>query len=291
MAKISYLNGDFVPHEKACVPIDDRGLQFSDAVYEVVAFFNGKALDFEQHMNRLARSLDALSINYSVDPEVWRRVLDELIHRNQITCGIVYLQITRGVAPRDHGFPAGDIKPTVIATARALDMTAIKKRMTKGVKVILMPENRWARTDIKSTSLLPNVLAKEAARQAGAYEAWFVDAGGAITEGTASNAWIISGEGKLITRRADGAILAGITRAVLLEAAGGDIAALEERGFTPAELAGAKEAFLTSTTSFVMPVVKIGENAVADGKPGVVTRALQEIYEDHIRKQTGFQEI
>ena len=289
MSQISYLNGTYVPHEEAFVHIDDRGLQFSDGVYEVVAFFNGKPLDMAPHLQRLERSLSELSIYFQGDISGFNEIVTELIHLNKIECGIVYIQITRGVAPRDHVFPEQEIKPTVIATARALDLNAIGERIKTGVSVTITPENRWARPDIKSTSLLGNILAKEAAKKAGAYEAWYLDDDGLVTEGTASNAAIITKQGQLITRKPDGAILSGITRASLLQAAKRSITGVEERGFTIQEIVEAKEAFLTSTTNFVMPVIKVGDVVIGDGKPGEITRALQKAYFDYIKSETGFE--
>lgn len=289
MTQISYLNGAFVPHNQAMIHIDDRGLQFSDAVYEVVAFFNGKPLDMDSHLNRLDRSMGELSIKFPGEGPNFKRIIDELISQNKITCGIIYIQITRGVAPRNHVFPPSNTQPTVIATARPFDLETISERLKTGVSVTLTPENRWARPDIKSTSLLGNILAKEEAKRAGAYEAWFVDEAGLITEGTASNAVIISEDRKLITRKPDGAILSGITRAALLGVAKGVITGIEERGFSREELGKAKEAFLTSTTSFVMPVIKAGDNIIGNGCPGSVTKALQLAYFSHIKKQTGFE--
>ena len=289
MSQISYLNGAYIPHEKAFVHIDDRGLQFSDGVYEVVAFFNGKPLDLAPHLQRLQRSLSELSIKFQGDISGFNDIIAELIHLNKIKCGIVYIQITRGVAPRDHAFPEQEIKPTVIATVRKLDLEAIGKLLKTGVNVTITPENRWARPDIKSTSLLGNILAKEAAKKAGAYEAWYLDSNGLVTEGTASNAAIITKQGQLITRKPDGAILSGITRASLLQAVKGSINGVEERGFTIQEIAEAKEAFLTSTTNFVMPVIKVGDIVIGDGKPGENTRALQKAYFVYIKSETGFE--
>lgn len=282
--RISYLNGEFVPHDAACVHIEDRGLQFSDAVYEVVAFFNGRLLDFDPHYLRLERSLGALAITNPLTAAELEAIMERLIAENHLTEGIVYLQITRGVAPRDHAFPVPPVSPTVIATAAPLDMKAIRERQKSGVAIILVDENRWARPDIKSTSLLGNVLAKQAARQAGAYEAVFVGRDGHITEGTSTNVWLINGNNTLVTRKTDGAILSGITRGAVMKA----VSSVEERTFTKDELLAAKEVFLTSTTSLVMPVVVIDGQKVGTGRPGAGLETLKKIYADYIKAQTGY---
>jgi len=285
--KISYLNGKFLPHEEALVPIEDRGFQFADGVYEVVPFFNATMFEFDSHYDRLERSLGELKIKNPLSREVCRDLFKAMIEKNTLSEGIVYLQITRGVAPRDHAFPKSGIAPTVVATAKALDMDLIKERNREGVSVILYPENRWARRDIKSISLLGNVLAKEAAVQAGGYEAWFIEADGTVTEGTASNAWIATSGGVLVTRKADHTILSGITRMAVLNGGGG-VTGIEERPFTADEAKSAQEAFLTSTTSCVMPVVKIDDTVIGNGRPGQVTQAAQKAFTEIVKEQTGY---
>lgn len=284
MARISYLNGEFIPHDKAFVHIEDRGLQFSDAVYEVVAFFNRCLLDFDPHVTRLKRSLHELTIDHPVDSDELKAIMLRLIADNKLSEGIIYLQITRGAAPRDHAFPKPDVSPGVIATAAPLDMAAIRGRQKNGVKIILVDENRWTRPDIKSTSLLGNVLAKEAARQADAYEAIYVDRDGFVAEGTSTNIWIINHDGVLITRNTDGAILSGITRGSVMKVTKG----VEELAFAKQELLDAKEVFLTSTTSLVMPVVQIDASLIGNGKPGPIFQKLKKVYLDYIKEQTGF---
>ncbi len=288
MARISYVNGSYMAHEDAMVPIEDRGFQFADAVYEVAAFFNRKLLDFDGHFTRLGRSLSELAIQNPLSEADCRGIFEGLINKNPISEGIIYLQITRGTAPRDHAFPDPQVSPNVVATAKALKMDATRKKLKNGVGVILVPENRWRRVDIKSTSLLGNVLAKEEAKKAGCYEAVFVDPDGFITEGTSSNAWIVSQKGTLKTRKAGAGILKGITRGAVLdelaEAGGGFV----ESSFSAGDAANAREFFLTSTTSLVMPVIKVDRKPVGDGKVGPVTRGVQDAYFDHIEEQTGY---
>ena len=202
-------------------------------------------------------------------------VLHEVVRRNRVRWGIVYLQITRGVSRRDHAFPPAGTAPAIVVTARNLDFAGAEKMAADGVAVISVPENRWERVDIKSVSLLPNVLAKQAAREQGAREAWFVDGKGRVTEGSSSNAWIVTRDGKVVTRQADHAICRGITRTVLLEAIAAQGLKLEERAFTLDEAYGAREAFITSASQIVLPVVKIDGRPVGNGAPGLVASALR----------------
>lgn len=288
MARISYVNGSFMLHEQAVIPIEDRGFQFADAVYEVVPFFKRTLVDFDPHFARLERSLAKLSIKNPLTLEEGRDIFQKMVEKNEFSEGIIYLQITRGTAIRDHAFPDPEVTPNVVVTAKALDMDQIRQRMQNGVGVILVSENRWGRVDIKSTSLLGNVLAKEEAKQAGCYEAVFVDTNEMITEGTSSNAWIVTAEGVLKTRKANGAILEGITRGSVLQGLNGGAVKFEEMAFSQQEAETAKEFFLTSTTSLVMPVVKLGGDQVGNGKVGPMTRALQESYYKYIETETGY---
>lgn len=289
MPRVAYINGEFVPFGEAKVHIEDRGLQFADAVYEVVAFFNGRFLDLAPHLERLERSLSELSIRNPVEQDALAKMMRELVAQNRLAHGIVYLQITRGVAKREHAFPSAATEPTVIATARALDLDGVFERQRKGVSILLVPENRWRRPDIKSTSLLGNVLAKQAAHEAGCYEAVYVDEKGRITEGTSSNIWLAGKGGNLVTRTTDGAILAGITRSSLLKILKREAGAIEQRAFTKEELLKAPEAFLSGTTSFIMPVVKVDGEAIGDGKPGPVSRELVREYWNYVKDETGFE--
>ncbi|QLH39324.1 MAG: D-amino-acid transaminase [Defluviicoccus sp.] len=281
MSRIAYVNGRYVPHRQAAVHIEDRGYQFSDGVYEVIATVRGRLVDEEAHLQRLDRSLSALRMRWPMTPAALRFVVRELIRRNRLSgLGAIYLQITRGVAPRNHPFPAG-VEPALVMTARPLppfDVEAARR----GVRVIALPDERWKRPDIKSVSLLANVLAKQQAVEAGAYEAWLVDDKGLITEGTASNAWIVTRDGELVTRQADRAILNGITRCALINLAGAHGVRLVERPFDIAEAQNAAEAFLTSTTSWLKAVVRIDDAVIGDGRIGPLSERLLSSYVDRV---------
>ncbi len=204
-----------------------------------------------------------------------------MVRRNRIVDGLAYIQVTRGVAPRDHAFPANSVLPSVVVTARPIAGGPRRKRAEEGVSVITVPDNRWERVDIKSVSLLPNVLAKQQARESGAYEAWFVDKQGFVTEGTSSNAWIVTADGVVTTRHADRGILRGITRGVLMEMTAGEGPKVEERAFTVGEALQAREAFITSATAIVTPVVQIDGKPIGDGTPGPIARALRDAFYMH----------
>jgi D-alanine transaminase len=276
MSRIAYVNGRYRDLRDACVNVEDRGYQFADGVYEVCEVRGAMLVDFPRHMARLQRSLRELQIVEPMPITALAIIMREVVRRNSVTYGIVYLQVTRGVARRDHAFPPSSVKPSVVVTARALDYEKKQQTAATGIKVITLAENRWPRVDIKSVSLLPNVLAKQEAREKGAYEAWFVDSDGFITEGASSNAWIVTKDGRAVTRSVDRGILAGITRAVLVEVMGALQIRLEERPFTPAEAREAAEAFVTSASQIVMPVVAIDGQAVGNGQPGGITRQLRE---------------
>ncbi|BAT60455.1 D-alanine aminotransferase [Variibacter gotjawalensis] len=275
MSRIAYVNGMYVPHREAAVHVEDRGYQFADGVYEVCEVRGGRLIDERRHMERLLRSLSELRIDAPMPLSSLGVILRETVRRNRVRDGIVYLQVTRGVAPRDHAFPKKGTMPGVVVTARSIDATKGEKTANEGIAVITVPENRWPRVDIKSVSLLPNVLAKQAAREAGAKEAWYVDAGGKVTEGSSSNAWIVTKDGRVVTRKADSAILRGITRTVLLDVLRDHGLKLEERAFTVEEAQTAREAFVTSASQLVMPVVSINGRTVANGEPGMLSLALR----------------
>jgi D-alanine transaminase len=275
MARIAYVNGRYQDMRDACVNIEDRGYQFADGVYEVCEVRGGRIIDMPRHMARLQRSLGELRIAMPMPLSSLQVVLHEVVRRNRVGYGIVYLQVTRGVARRDHAFPLQPVKPSLVVTARALNLQKNDATAARGLKVITYPENRWPRVDIKSVSLLPNVLAKQAAREQGAYEAWYVDSHGLVTEGASSNAWIVA-KGRVITRSAESGILAGITRAVLIEALAALQLKFEERAFTPQEAFDADEAFVTASSQIVMPVVAIDGRPIGDGKPGAVALQLRE---------------
>src|SRR5262245_50465432 len=275
MSRIAYVNGRYQPWRDATVHVEDRGYQFSDGVYEVCEVKGGCIVDERRHMARLERSLAELRIAMPMSPAALGVVMRETIRRNRLSNGLVYLQISRGVARRDHAFPASDTPPAVVGTARSLDAAANETMAEKGVGVVTVPDNRWGRPDIKSISLLPNVLAKQAAREQGAREAWFVDRDGHVTEGSSSNAWIVTSGGKLVTRPADSGFLRGITRTVLIDVIRAQGLELEERPFTVEDAYGAREAFLTSASQIVMPVTRIDERPVGNGAPGLIATALR----------------
>ncbi|MET0221534.1 MAG: D-amino-acid transaminase [Tardiphaga sp.] len=276
MSRIAYVNGQYENLRDAAVNVEDRGYQFADGIYEVCEVVGGKMVDFPRHMTRLQRSLGELRIATPMALASLRVVMQEVVRRNRINYGIVYLQISRGVAHRDHGFPSPDVKPSVVVTAKSLNFTKNQATAAKGVKVITTAENRWPRVDIKTVGLLPNVLARQEARDKGAYEAWYVDADGFVTEGASCNAWIVTKDGRVVTRTAERGILAGITRAVLIDVLESLQLKLEERNFTPEEAYGAAEAFVSSASQIVMPVVSIDGKTIGDGKPGGIARRLRE---------------
>ncbi len=281
MSRIAYVNGRYLPQRAAAVHVEDRGYQFSDGVYEVCEVRGGCMIDQRRHVARLKRSLQELRIEMPMSEAALAIVMHECIRRNRVRDGIIYLQITRGVAPRDHGFPPPGTRPSVVVTAHGIDVAGNERIAADGVAVITVPDNRWQRVDIKSISLLPNVLAKQAAREKGAKEAWFVDGAGHVTEGSSSNAWIVTRSGKVVTRPADNGILRGITRTVLIGVLRAQGLEFEERPFTVEEAYGAREAFLTSASQIVMPVVRIDDRPVGNGAPGSVATALRAEFHHH----------
>ena len=276
MSRVAYVNGRYVPHAQAGIHIDDRGYQFADGIYEVIAVIRGQFLDEKGHLDRLERSLGELRIAMPMDRRVLSHVMRETVRRNGIRSGIVYLQITRGVARRDHPFPAG-VEPSIVVTARRIKGPSAAA-LEQGIGVVTVRDIRWERRDIKSISLLPNILAKQAARESGAYEAWFVDKDGNVTEGGSTNAWIVTKDGELVTRQLGNQILGGITRRSLVKLAADAQIKIVERPFSLEEARAAREAFLTSTTSFVTPITKIDGKPVGTGKPGPVAARLRELY-------------
>ena len=284
MLRTAYVNGRYVPGHLAMIHIEDRGYQFSDGVYEVCEVRDGCIIDERRHMARLARSLDELRIARPMPANSLSVVMHECLRRNRVRDGIVYLQITRGVARRDHAFPPADTRPSVVVTARSMNFAENERIAAQGIAVITLPDNRWERVDIKSVSLLPNVLAKQAAREQGAREAWFVDREGYVTEGSSTNAWIVSREGRVITRRAERGILRGITREVLVGVLAAEGLELEERSFTAEEAYGAREAFVTSASQLVLPVVRIDDRPVGNGAPGSIATALRAKFHEHAER-------
>ncbi|WP_417476107.1 D-amino-acid transaminase [Maricaulis sp.] len=278
MTRFAYVNGRYLPQNEALIHIEDRGFQFADAIYEVWSVRSGDLLDADGHFGRLERSLAELRITNPKSRVGYRLVIAELLRRNRVRDGLVYLQISRGRARRDHAFPAADTRPTVVMTAKRLDPAAADRRADHGVAVITRPDERWARCDIKTVNLLPNVLAKQAALEAGAAEAWLVDGAGQVTEGSSTNAWILTADGVLVTRQADHAILHGITRATIMNRAAALGYRVEERSFSVEEAQSAREAFMTSATTFVTSITSIDGRPVGNGAPGSVAIALRAAY-------------
>ena len=280
MSRIAYVNGRYLNHRSATVHIEDRGNQFSDGVYEVAAICDGRIIDEDGHLKRLKRSLSELRICMPIKEQPLKAIFRETIRRNRISNGILYVQITRGAAKRDHPFPKENIKPVLVLTARSTTRRNIVDE-EQGAQVVTTPDIRWLRRDIKSISLLPNILAKQTAREKGVYEAWFVDESGFITEGSSTNAWIVDANGAIITRQLGHEILGGITRDTVIMLAQQNGITILERPFSIDEALKASEAFITSTTSFVTCVVGINDNKIGDGKLGPVTKNIQKLYMDY----------
>lgn len=278
MSRTAYVNGAYVPLADARISVLDRGFQFADSIYEVWAVRGGRMFDAEAHMARLRRSLSELRINFEMSDEALYAVLRETRRRNRVTDGIVYVQVSRGAAPRDHVFPSPDVRPTLVVTAKTLDRAAIARRAAQGVKVVTLPETRWARCDIKSVSLLPNVLARQAAKEKGAFEAWFVGGDGFVTEGTSSNAFIVDTEGRVRTAALSNHILHGVTRAALMAIARDRQMQVVEAPFTVEEAKAAREAFMSAASNPAVPVIAIDNIPVGDGQPGPVAQALRAFY-------------
>jgi len=288
MARLAYVNGRYVPHGSAAVHIEDRGYQFADGVYEVVTIVGGRMIDEEPHLDRLERSLKEIEIAMPMSRAVLKMVMRELVRRNRIRDGLLYMQITRGVSPRDHKYPDPSLAPGVVMTTRQADY-ANNPKFEEGVKVITIPDIRWERCDIKTISLLPNCIGKTMAARAGAYEAWQVDKDGMVTEGTSSNAWIVTKDGVLVTRPATHAILNGITRLSILRLAAEEGIPFEERPFSVDEAKSAREAFTSSATSFATPVVTIDDTVIANGNPGSLSQRIFSTYMEYCRglRKTG----
>jgi D-alanine transaminase len=275
-ARIVYLNGDFLPFAEARVPIMDRGFLFADGIYEVSAVLDGRLVDNEAHLDRLDRSLGEIDIRNPHSLSEWVALQTDLVARNGLSEGLVYMQVTRGVYERDFAYPPADTAPTVMMFTQA-KAVAKNPLAESGAKVITVPDLRWKRRDIKSVALLAQVLAKQQAAAAGVAEAWMVE-DDAVTEGSSSTAFIITKGGTLVTRPLSTALLPGITRQAVLRLAAETGLTLEERLFGVAEAKDAAEAFYTSASAFVMPVVAIDGHVVGEGRPGAHTRRLRELY-------------
>lgn len=283
MSRYAYVNGQYLPLSVAGVHVEDRGYQFADGVYEVVAVANGHAIDEEAHLARLDYSLQEMSLPWPVSKAALKHILKRMVALNRLTNGLLYLQITRGVSRRDHGFPKPGVPPALVVTAKNMKPVS-PELLEKGVAVVTMPDLRWKRCDIKSVSLLPNILAKQAAKESGAYEAWLLDDKGYVTEGSSTNAWIVTQKGEIVTRPLGAPILAGVTRRAILALAKEASLKLVERPFKPAEALKAKEAFLTSATSWALPITRIDGKKVGDGKPGPITLRLRALYAQAVEK-------
>lgn len=285
--RIVYVNGAFVPEQEATISVFDRGFLFADGVYEVSSVLDGRLIDNDAHLRRLHRSLGELDMPAPASDEEIVAAQETLITRNELTEGVIYLQATRGPAERDFAYPAPEVtKPSLVmfTQAKALVDNALVRT---GMQVISVPDLRWARRDIKTVGLLAPSMAKQAAINAGKHDAWMVE-DGAVTEGTSNNAYIVTADGTLVTRHLGNEILHGITRAAVLRLARERQIRVEERSFTIAEAQTAREAFVTSASSFVCPVVEIDGQQIGDGRPGPVAAALREVYLDIARKTGTF---
>ena len=276
--RVAYVNGRYLPHASAGVHIEDRALQLGDGIYEVFNIMDGQPLDEEGHLDRMERSLRELGMPMPMSRAALKLVTREMIARNRMATGFIYLQVTRGAVKRDHVPPVDGPRPTLIMTMRAQDLAGLAQRLEKGIAVSTQPDIRWGRRDIKTVNLLPNLMAKQAAKQAGAFEAWLVDDEGYVTEGSSTNAWIVDHDGNIITRDLTNAILPGVTRRIMLDAAAEAQMKVVERKFTVAEALAAKEAFLSSATGAAIPVVRIDGQAIGDGVPGPLTQRIRDLY-------------
>jgi D-alanine transaminase len=275
MARCIYVNGRYCDYHDALIHSEDRGFLFGDAVYEVCPVIGGRIIDEAPHLDRLERSLEELSMDMPMHRSALSNVMREVVRRNRITEGMVYLEVSRGVAKRDFLFPAPETPRTVVCLARPQSVAKGNALADKGIAVVTMPDIRWGRVDIKTVQLLAPVLAKEEAHAAGAKEAWMVDRDGFVTEGASANAWIVTADGEIVTRPAVSGILRGVTRTVLIELAQRENLKIVERPFTVAEALAARQAFVTSATTFVMPVTSIDGKPIGNGAPGELTLQLR----------------
>jgi len=276
--RVAYVNGRYLPHGQAGVHIEDRALQFGDGIYEVLNILDGQPTDEEPHLDRMERSLRELGIAMPMGRAAIKLIVREMIARNRMANCFLYIQVTRGAVKRDHVPPADGPRPTLIMTMRGQDAAGLAQRLEKGIAVSTQPDIRWGRCDIKTVNLLPNLLAKQAAKKAGAFEAWLIDDDGFVTEGSSTTAWIVDGEGALITRDLSNAILPGVTRQIMLQAAHETQMKVVERKFTVAEALKAREAFLSSATGAAVPVVAIDGHKIGDGAPGPLTQRIRDLY-------------
>ncbi|OHV24726.1 MULTISPECIES: D-amino-acid transaminase [Rhizobium] len=284
MPRIAYVNGRYVKHSDASVHIEDRGYQFADGVYEVCEVRHGYIVDLTRHLNRLDRSLGELSIAWPMSRAALTQVIRETLRRNHVRNGLFYMQVTRGVARRDHVFPAEGTPPSLVITAKSTDPKIIAAKNANGIRAITVTDNRWDRVDIKSVGLLPNAMARQQAKEAGAQEAIYVDGDGMVKEGAATNIWIVDSEGTLVTRPAEHGILRGITRTTLMDVAAKLGLKITERNFSVSEMLAAREVFLTAATSICFPVVSVDGQTIANGHPGSVSQKVREAFFDVAEK-------
>jgi D-alanine transaminase len=284
--RIAYVNGRYLAHGGSGVHIEDRGLQLGDSIYEVIGVVGGALCDEEEHLDRLERSLKEIRMAMPMQRSALKLAIRELQRRNKLRDGFVYMQVTRGALRRDHPIPERGPRPTLIMTARARNPAAVRKLLDEGIAVRTMADERWGRCDIKTTQLLANALAKTEARRAGAYEAWLTDSDGFVTEGASTTAWIVDAEGRLVTRELSTAILPGVTRRVILEVAAEAQVSVVQRAFTSAEASRAREAFISSASGSAVPVLAIDGSKIGDGKPGQITRRIQELYAARVAAKT-----
>lgn len=284
MPRIAYVNGRYLPHRDAGVHIEDRGYQFADGVYEVCEIRHGMIVDLSRHLDRLDRSLNEIRIAKPMSRAALVGVIREVARRNRVNNGLFYLQVTRGEARRDHVFPSSDTAPSLVVTAKSADPKIIAAKNANGLKAITVAENRWDRVDIKTVGLLPNVLARQAAKEAGAQEAIYIDPRGMVTEGAATNVWIVDGEGNLVTRPAEHGILRGITRTTLKDVAQSLSIPVVEREFSRDEMLAAREVFITAATSICFPIVEIDGKTIGNGHPGTFSEKIRSAFFDIAEK-------
>ncbi|MCQ4629695.1 D-amino-acid transaminase [Shinella sp. CPCC 100929] len=278
MPRIAYVNGRYVRHADAAVHIEDRGFVFADAVYEVCQVQRGFIVDLTRHLDRLDRSLSEIRIRPPMPRAALSGIMRQVLRRNHVVNGMVYLQVTRGVAKRDHVFPSPDVRASLVVTAKSLNPAVNAAKYATGITAITVEDNRWGRVDIKTVGLLPNVLARQQAKEAGAQEAIFVDGEGNVTEGGATNLWIVDKAGNLVTRPADHGILSGITRRTLLDVAERLGLPVTERRFSVAEMLEAREIFVTGATTICLPVVSVDGVTIANGHPGMTAQKIREAF-------------
>ncbi|OJT95432.1 MAG: D-amino-acid transaminase [Rhizobium sp. 63-7] len=284
MPRIAYVNGRYLPHSDAAVHIEDRGFQFADGVYEVCEVRHGVIVDLTRHLDRLERSLGEIRITLTMSRVALSQVIREVLRRNRVRNGLFYLQVTRGAARRDHVFPPEGTPATVVVTAKSTDPSIVAKKNANGIKAITLPDNRWDRVDIKTVGLLPNALARQQAKEAGAQEAIYVDKNGMVTEGAATNVWIVDRHGVLRTRPAEHGILRGITRTTLMDVAAAKGIAIREEAFSVEEMLAAREVFITAATSICFPIVEIDGRTIANGHPGGMSQKIREAFFDIAEK-------